>query len=93
MGKHDKEASFHWEKPEVKVIRYDQPKDEFYKARITTLEKENQELNREVEALEKNEQMLQGCIGEYKDEIDALKLKVKMLEDAIVKAALREVIA
>ena len=92
MGKHDK-TNFTWEKPEIKVIRYDPPNDEYYKARISTLEKENQELNREVEALEKNEQMLQGCIGEYKDEIDALKMKVKMLEDAIVKAALREVIA
>lgn len=93
MGKHDKPTTFQWETPEVKVYRYEPPKDEFYKARITTLEKENRELSKEVEALEHNELKLQGVIGEYKDEIDALKIKVKMLEDAVLKAALREVIA
>lgn len=73
MGKHD-----------MKTISFDPAPDEFYKARINALEKDNAELNREVEALEHKIEMLQGCIAEYNDENNALKA-------ALVRAALREV--
>lgn len=49
MGKHDK-SEFTWQKPtEPEVITYDPPKDDFYKARISALEKENLKLRAEIE--------------------------------------------
>lgn len=50
MGKHDK-TEFRWTAPAVEPekISYDPPKDEYYKARITTLEKENRKLREELD--------------------------------------------
>ena len=49
MGKHDK---FNWQMPQTQqpeVISFDPPKDDFYKARISALEKENLKLRAEIE--------------------------------------------
>lgn len=102
MGKHDKkeQTNFSW-----------QPMpDEFYKARISTLEKENVRLREELLnkersiggyelAIDHQDEIHDGIIGEYQqlldekdDEIEVLKGKIKMLEAAIVKGALREVL-
>ena len=105
MGKHDKK--------EEQVTRFSwQPMpDEFYKARISTLEKENVRLREELLnkersiggyelAIDHQDEIHDGIIGEYQqlldekdDEIEVLKGKIKMLEAAIVKGALREVLA
>lgn len=105
MGKHDKKVepatTFSW-----------QPMpDDFYKARISTLEKENARLREELsekdksigvyEAVVDHQEVVQsGINAEYEelleekdDEIELLKGQIKMLEAAIVKGALREVLA
>ena len=49
MGKHDK---FNWQIPQTEqpaVISFEPPKDDFYKARISALEKENLKLRAEIE--------------------------------------------
>lgn len=48
MAKHAK-PNFNWEAPEITVMKYDPPKDDFYKARISTLERENIQLREELE--------------------------------------------
>lgn len=50
MGKHDK-TEFRWATPAVEPekISYDPPKDDFYKARINALEKENRKLREQLE--------------------------------------------
>ena len=81
-GKHEKqEINFSW----------NPMPDEWYKARIKTLEKENRDLSREVEALEHREQMLQGCIMELKSDIEELIERNRKLEAVVLKAALKEV--
>ena len=100
MGKHDK-VTFSWEPP----------KDEFYKARINTLERENLKLNQRIAELEtkignyelvveQQEVISSGITSEYEDlleekndEIEVLQGQIKMLKEAIVKGALREVLA
>ena len=82
MGKHDKQdTTFTW-----------QPMpDEFYKARIETLERENLSKDKEIEALEHDIEMLKGCINELKTDMGDLILENNSLRDAVVRAALREV--
>lgn len=82
MGKHDKQ--------EVKFSWNPMP-DEFYKARIQTLEKENLSKDKEIEALEHDIEMLKGVINELKTDISDLILENSSLRDAVVRAALREV--
>lgn len=62
--------------------------DEFYKARIKTLEKENLELNREIEALEDKVQKLQGVIGEMNDIIAGLEAANEKLKAAYLEVKL-----
>lgn len=82
MGKHDKqEINFSW----------DPMPDEFYKARIETLERENLAKDKEIEALEHEAEMLKGCINELKTDMGDLILENSSLRDAVVRAALREV--
>ena len=101
MGKHDGAIEFKWEPMP----------DEYYKARINTLERENLALHKKIEELEKSigiaeiamehqetisdgiSNELNEIIKEKDDEIEVLKGKIKMLEAAIVKGALREVLA
>ena len=104
MGKHDKEATFKWGRPEVEAVKitYEPPRDDFYKARISTLERENYELRQRVRQLEievgraeqiidHDEEITNGLIAEYKDEINDLRLQNEELKEALVRAALREV--
>ena len=91
MGKHyKKETNFQWEAPElpkkeekkeaVVTISYDPPKDEFYKARIRTLEKENCSLNETLDEarqcirdMRKESAYLRETVEEQKNEIEKLK--------------------
>lgn len=108
-----KQTSFRWGSPEeqIKVISFDPPKDDFYKARINTLERENLALHKKIEELEKNigiaeiamehqetvcdgiSNELNEIIDQKNDEIEVLKGQIRMLKEAIVKGALREVLA
>lgn len=81
MGKHDKQTNFNW----------NPMPDEFYKARIETLERENLSKDKEIEALENDIEMLKGCINELKADMGDLILENQSLRDAVVRAALREV--
>ena len=110
MGKHDKKKPEGTINPETRFSWQSMP-DEFYKARISTLEKENARLREELTekgrsigvyeaAIDHQEVVQNGINAEYKelleekdDEIEVLKGKIKMLEAAIVKGALREVLA
>ena len=65
MGKHDKVT------PATEFSWNPMP-DEFYKARIETLERECRSKDKEIEALEHDIEMLKGVIGELKDENDKL---------------------
>ena len=107
MGKHDKKEV----KQEAVNFSWDPMPDEFYKARIKTLEKENLKLSEKLTEKEKSigvyeavidhqEVVQNGISSEYEDllnekdeEIAALKLEIKMLKEAVVKGALREVLA
>ena len=81
MGKHDIKTEFKWEPMP----------DEFYKARIETLEREGRDKDKEIEALEHDIDMLKGVIGELKTDMGDLILENQSLRDAVVRAALREV--
>ena len=75
MGKNDKQ--------EIKFSWNPMP-DEFYKARIETLERDNLSKDKEIV-------MLKGCINELKCDMGDLILENNSLRDAVVRAALREV--
>lgn len=104
MGKHDKHE-------EQVVFKWDVPKDEWYKARITELKAENARLREELTEKERSigtyeqtvdyqDEMHTGVLNEYKqlldekdDEIAVLQGQIKMLKEAVVNGALREVLA
>ena len=93
MGKHDKQATnFSW----------DPMPDDFYKARIKTLEQENLKLAEEVEKQKtfvayatdrytKLQEEYEASINELKADLGDLILENQSLRDAVVRAALREV--
>ena len=95
-GKHAKKETFTWAKPEApKVISYDPPKDEWYEARIHTLEKENAQLRAELEkraeyygmgkdAFEKN-------YNELADENARLREENAKLKKALINSEIRNV--
>ncbi len=93
MGKHDK---FNWQMPteEPAVITYEPPKDDFYKARISTLEKENLQLRAELEKRA-------NWYGMGKDAFDARRRELVeenqrlteeniKLREALIREAIRE---
>ena len=80
MGKHDKNTEFSWTPMP----------DEFYKARIETLERENKSKDKEIEALEHEVEMMKGIINELKVDISDLILESNKMKDAIVRSVLRE---
>lgn len=84
MGKHDKVEP-------ATTFKWDPMPDEFYKARIETLERECRSKDKEIEALEHDIEMLKGVIGELKTDMGDLILENNSLRDAVVRAALREV--
>lgn len=85
MGKHDKqETNFRW----------DPPKDNFYKARIERLEKENARLKQELLEKERcigvyeltvdhQDEMHNGIIGEYKAELAEKEDEIIILKGKI----------
>ena len=105
MGKHYKKEE------QTTVFSWDPMPDEFYKARIKTLEQENLKLREKLTEVEKSigvyeaamdhqEVVQNGINAEYEDllsekddEIEVLKGQITMLKEAIVKGALREVLA
>lgn len=91
MGKHD----FKWTTPETAHISYDPPKDDFYKARIATLERENAELHRKIE---KNAELygmgkdaIDTVLKELNEENDKLRDRVTRLEIALIRSEIRDV--
>lgn len=96
MGKHDKD-NFEWKTPKIEpvVINYDPPKDEYYKARISALEKENAKLH---EKLEQNanfygmgKETFEKLYKEVSAENDRLRDKIMRLEQALIREAIRDV--
>ena len=82
MGKHDKqEINFSW----------NPMPDEWYKARISTLEKEGLEKDKEIEKLKNAIEKLQSSLMEMRTDMGDLILENNSLRDAVVRAALREV--
>lgn len=95
MGKHDK---FNWQMPQTEqpaVISFDPPKDDFYKARISALEKENLKLRAEIEkranwygigkdAFDTRESELVQALAELRE-------KNERLEKALIREAVRDV--
>lgn len=95
MGKHDK-SEFAWQKPtEPEVITYEPPKDDFYKARIRTLEKENLELRAEIEKRATwygtGKETFEKLYKEVSAENDRLREKNARLEQALIREAIRDV--
>ena len=91
MGKHDK-VTFKWEPS----------KEDYYKERINSLEKQNEDLRAQIKKLqdalgnmelciEHGENISQGINNELKAEIEELKEQNERLKEALVKSALREV--
>lgn len=95
-ARHAKQEVFKWEKPEQpKVISYDPPKDDFYKARISTLERENRELRAEIEKRAEWYGMGKDAFDERQnaliEEIDKLRTENTKLRVALINAELRNV--
>ena len=85
MGKHDK----------AEVLRADVRDDEFYKARIKTLENEIQRLKEIIEEYESDAQILEaghaGISKYYENKLASKDEKIEKLTAALVMANLREV--
>lgn len=102
MGKHDKqETVFSWEPPknDYYIAKIRELQEENTRLRDELSETQNSIGNYEL-VIDHQDEMHTGIVGEYQeiidekdDEIATLKGKIKMLEAAIVKGALREVLA
>ena len=96
-ARHAKKDSFKWGMPVVQpeVISYDPPKDDFYKARISTLERENRELREEIEKRAEWYGMGKDAFDERQnaliEEIDKLRTENTKLRVALINAELRNV--
>lgn len=95
MGKHDK-SEFAWQKPtEPEVITYEPPKDDFYKARISALERENLKLRAELEKRAEYYGMGKDSFDEKLSELYAENAKLCeenwKLRNALIREALRDV--
>lgn len=96
MGKHDRQ-DFEWKMPNVKplTISYEPARDDFYKARISALEKENAKLH---EKLEQNanfygmgKESFEKLYKEVSAENDRLRDRIAALEQALIREAIRDV--
>ncbi len=95
MGKHDK---FQWQMPqtiEPEVISFDPPKDDFYKARISALEKENLKLRDEIEKRASWYGMGKDAFDNRESELvqalEELRKKNERLEKALIREDIRNV--
>ncbi len=92
MGKHDK---FQWQMPQTQqpeVISFDPPKDDFYKARISALEKENLKLREEIEKRASWYGMGKDAFDARHEEMIAELAKLKEENIKLKKAFVREAI-
>lgn len=92
MGKHDK---FQWQMPqtiEPEVISFDPPKDDFYRARISALEKENLKLREEIEKRASWYGMGKDAFDARHEEMIAELTKLKEENIKLKKAFVREAI-
>ena len=90
------EMSFSWVQPEeVEHISYEPPKDDFYKARISTLERENAQLRAELEKRAEWYGMGRNAFDdrqrELVDEISKLRDENSKLKTALIREAIRDV--
>lgn len=92
MGKHDK---FNWQMPQTEqpaVISFDPPKDDFYKARISALEKENLKLREEIEKRASWYVMGKDAFDTRHEELTAELTKLREENESLKKALIREAI-
>lgn len=92
MGKHD----FKWAtEEEIRKLSYEPPKDDFYKARIATLERENAALRDQMEKRSEfygmGKQSFEKLYKEVSEENDRLRDRVARLEIALVNSEIRDV--
>lgn len=90
-------TNFTWDKPIQEPIKlsYEPPRDEFYKARITTLEQENVKLREELEKRAEWYGMGKDAFDarreEMSEEITKLKEENSRLRAALIREAIRDV--
>ena len=92
MGKHDK---FNWQMPQTQqpeVISFDPPKDDFYKARISALEKENLKLREEIEKRANWYGIGKDAFDARHEEMAAELTKLREENSKLKKAFVREAI-
>ena len=102
MGKHDKnETKFTWEPPRDDYYKAEILKLQSENARLRDeLHKTQMSIGNYELVIDHQDEVHSGCVAEYKDlldekdeEIAVLKGEIKMLKEAVVKGALREVLA
>ena len=93
MGKHyKKETNFQWEAPKIPEkreavieISYDPPRDDFYKARIRTLEKENCSLNETLDEARQCIRDIQKESAYLRETVEEQKIEIEKLKAALVR--------
>ena len=95
-AKHAKKEAFTWVKPEEpEVISYEPPKEEWFLARIHTLEKENVKLRAEIEKRAEWYGMGKDAFDARHEEMAAeltrLREENSRLKEAFVREAIRDV--
>lgn len=92
-----KKATFSWESPDKEIVKisYEPPKDEFYKARISTLEQENVKLREELEKRAEwygmGKDAFDARSTELVEEISRLREENSRLRAALIREAIRDV--
>ena len=95
-GRHAKKETFTWAKPEApKVISYEPPKEEWFLARIHTLERENVKLRAELEKRAEwygmGKDAFDARHNEMAEEIAKLRDENTRLRTALIREAIRDV--
>ena len=95
-GRHAKKETFTWQKPEEpEVISYEPPKEEWFLARIHTLERENVQLRAELEKRAEwygmGKDAFDARHNEMADEIAKLRDENTRLRTALIREAIRDV--
>lgn len=102
MGKHDKnETKFTWEPPKDDYYKAEIVKLQAENARLRDeLHKTQMSIGNYELAIDHQDEVHDGIVAEYQEmldekdgEIAALKMQIEMLKEAVVKGALREVLA
>lgn len=102
MGKHDKqETVFKWEPPKDDYYKAEIKRLQLENERLRTeLTAMRQSVGNYELVIDHQDEIHSGIVGEYQEiieekdgEIAALKMQIEMLKEAVVKGALREVLA